>query len=74
MVAKPYACVTRQGLRVRGCGIVACVVCRLHACVHVGSGSGLGWSAGVGESPVRESDVGVGCHVSRVAAGSWNLL
>lgn len=56
LLAKPYACDTRQGLRVRCCGAMA--LCGLPAapgeCLCV-SGSGLEWPAVDGESPVREN-------------------
>lgn len=53
-LAKPGACDTWQGLRVRGCGMHACRICLVRRRTSLISGSGLEWPAGVGESPVRE--------------------
>ncbi|CAB0624061.1 hypothetical protein CIP107578_02501 [Corynebacterium diphtheriae] len=72
--AKPYACDTWQGLRVWCCGALleeAAGSSLVDVCV---SGSGLEWPAVVGESPVRENMCMRVDDVSRVAAGSWNLL
>ena len=63
MMAKPCACDTWVGVAcavlwgamVNGLPVVAFLV-RV-------SGSGLGWSAGVGESPVRECMCACGGHV-----------
>jgi hypothetical protein len=56
MVAKPCSCDTRQGLRMRGCGVVTWELCRASDSGVCGvSGTFLGWAAVVGESPVREN-------------------
>ena len=60
MMAKPCACDTWQGLRVRCCGVWLVVFCQIRPHGVCVSGSGLGWPTGVGESPVAEDDdVGV---------------
>jgi hypothetical protein len=60
------------------CGVVGAVFSGLPAWRAVRkcgvSGSGLGWSAVDGESPVRENAAPVLDCFSRVAAGPWNLL
>lgn len=67
--AKPCACDTWQGLRVRCCGVWLVVFCQIRphdACV---SGSGLGWPTGVGESPVREYACVCGGHIAPSSSG-----
>ena len=74
-LAKPVACVTVAGVACQGLWAKDVSVWQLPAdgtCVV--SGTGLEWSTGVGESPVRECHVLCLVFIARVAAGSWNLL
>lgn len=74
-LAKLYACDTRQGLRVRGCGakLFTSTAVGVRVCVVLVE---VAWS-GLPEkvmSPVHEGAACVCWFGSRVAAGSWSLL